>query len=132
MSNVIFEDRSTYDPAKDAVAICSLTVECAPGQMESVKAFMAGVMTQAGVYHVSFDSSVVTPTVEEPAAAPVAEPESAQADAAEPSSSVVAVADEQPALQEPESAATDTAAPVDEPAAAAPTGNSDEHEETHE
>lgn len=97
MSNVLFEDRTSYDPEKDAVAHVTLSLQCAPGQVESVMSFLDGVHKQAGVYYGAWSYEVVTPepAVEEPVAAPVAEPELVRADAAESSSSVVAAADEQ-------------------------------------
>lgn len=51
-----FEDRSTYHPDKDPVSTCTLTVECAPGQVESILSFMRLAMNCAGVYSASVES----------------------------------------------------------------------------
>lgn len=58
---LIFEDRSSYNPDVDPISRIALTVECQPGQLNSVVNFLSGVEKQAGVYHAAFDSVLVAP-----------------------------------------------------------------------
>ena len=76
MLRTIFEDRSSYDPAFDAVGFVTLSLECNPGQIGSVTAFLRGVADQAGVYHVVVDSSVFEPAPKPEAVLMILEPES--------------------------------------------------------
>lgn len=63
--NLIFEDRTTYDPKTEPVCVVSLAVECHPKQAQSVMDFLDRVRTQAGVYAVSIDSLVSAPVIEQ-------------------------------------------------------------------
>lgn len=59
----MFEDRSGYNPDVDPVATITLDVECAPGQVDSIKAFLADVAKQAGVYSAAIGVDVHYPEV---------------------------------------------------------------------
>lgn len=121
---VLFEDRSTYDPRIEAIAIATLTVECHPGQVRSIKDYLANIGTQAGVYHAAFDSIEIP--APEPAAALVAEP------VAVPTADVEILAaspaaDEQPATDAHSSiepSQEDSGAPAAEPVQGATDGES--------
>lgn len=63
----LFDDRSSYDPAKDAVERLTVTIECHPGQTVHVVEYLLGLGAKAGLYHVSFNSEVIEPAVAAPA-----------------------------------------------------------------
>jgi hypothetical protein len=61
-----YEERSSYAPATDPVAVILLTVECSPGQIEHVLEFLAQVRDRAGVYSVDFEQDLRIPEVDVP------------------------------------------------------------------
>ena len=59
--NLIFEDRTTYDPALDPVMRATVVVECNPGQADSLLQYARAVCVQAGVYSVYVETELVAP-----------------------------------------------------------------------
>lgn len=115
----LFEDRAIYAPGTDPVAKIVLTVECNPGQEQSIIQHLSSVVTQAGVYCVELSGSAPE-ALAEVAPEPVAE--SAAGTPIE--FSPVAEAAAPPAAPEaaPVADATEVAPPV-----AAPAENTDTH-----
>ena len=123
--NVLYEARHLYDEATDAVHRTTLTVEHHPGQLESLKAFLAGIAAQAGVYFAGIEHE----TVKLKTAAPVAEPPPAESLASEPEAAVTIEGEahgEQPLQREHESEAAGDG-PGPEGPEIGPPADDDEH-----
>lgn len=52
-----YEDRTTYDPAKDRIATVTFTVECNPKAVPSVVAAMKQIIKSTAVYFAAYESA---------------------------------------------------------------------------